>query len=51
MLREAGHIAHVQGPDTFGTGTSDAEWLPQVGERKWVLITKDKKIRKRGIEL
>lgn len=51
VLREAGHVAHVQGPATFGTGTPDTEWLPEVGRRGWVLITKDKNIRKREIEL
>lgn len=51
MLVQAGHIAHVQGPDTFGTGTLDTEWLPKVGARGWILITKDKNIRKRQIEL
>src|SRR5436309_3699266 len=51
VLREAGHIAHVQGPETFGTGTQDVDWLPQVGERGWILLTKDKNIRKREIEL
>lgn len=51
VLQQAGHIAHVQGPDTFGTGTPDVDWLPQVGARGWILITKDKNIRKREIEL
>lgn len=51
VLRRAGHVAHVQGPATFGTGTHDVDWLPQVGARGWVLITKDKSIRKREIEL
>lgn len=51
VLRQAGHAAHLQGPDTFGTGTKDVDWLPQVGARGWVLITKDKNIRKREIEL
>ena len=51
MLRRTGHVAHVQGPATFGTGTPDIVWLPQVGARGWVLITKDKSIRKREIEL
>ena len=27
------------------------EWLPEVGARRWVLITKDKQIRRREIEL
>jgi hypothetical protein len=51
VFREAGHLAHVQGPETFGTGTPDVDWLPKVGARHWVLITKDKNIRKREIEL
>lgn len=50
MLRAAGHLAHVQ-HDTFGSGTPDLEWLPEVGARRWILITKDQQIRKREIEL
>lgn len=50
MLRDAGHVAHVQ-HETFGSGTPDLEWLPEVGARRWILITKDKQIRKREIEL
>jgi hypothetical protein len=50
-LREAGFVAHVPGPETFSTGTQDVDWLPRVGERGWILITKDKNIRKRGLEL
>ncbi len=51
MLRAAGHTAHVQGSATFGTGTPDVDWLPRVGARGWILITKDKNIRKREVEL
>jgi predicted nuclease of predicted toxin-antitoxin system len=51
VVRDAGHVAHVQGEATFGTGTPDVEWLPKIGERDWILITKDKNIRKREIEL
>ena len=50
MLRGEGHVAHVQ-HDTFGSGTQDVDWLPAVGVRGWILITKDKQIRKREIEL
>ena len=50
MLHDNGHIAHAQ-QDTFGSGTQDVEWLPQVGARGWILLTKDKQIRKREIEL
>ena len=51
MLRAVGHVVHVQGAATFGTGTQDVDWLPEVGKRGWILITKDKNIRKREIEL
>ncbi len=51
MLAEAGYVVHVPGPATFSTGTQDVDWLPHVGERRWILITKDKSIRKREIEL
>ena len=50
MLRDEGHVAHVQ-HNTFGSGTKDVDWLPEVGSRRWILITKDKQIRKREIEL
>lgn len=50
MLREEGHIAHVHN-DTFESGTPDTDWLPDVGSRGWILITKDKHIRKRELEL
>jgi hypothetical protein len=46
----AGHVVHHQA-QTFGTGTLDVDWLPEVGQRGWVLITKDKNIRKRPLEL
>ncbi len=36
---------------TFGTGTKDVDWLPNVGAVGWVLITKDKNIRRRPLEL
>src|SRR5262245_46353646 len=50
-LIDAGYTAHVQGPETFGTGSLDVVWLPEVGRRGWVLVTKDQHIRKRPLEL
>lgn len=41
----------MHGADTFGTGSNDVDWLPPVGTRGWVLITKDKNIRKNPLEL
>jgi hypothetical protein len=51
MLRAENYVAHVPGADPVLTGTVDVDWLPFVGTRHWILITKDKNIRKREIEL
>lgn len=50
VLRNAGHIVHLQ-REQFATGAQDVEWLPVVGANRWVLITKDERIRKRPLEL
>jgi hypothetical protein len=34
----------------FAQGTPDAEWLPEVGQRGWVVLTKDTRIRYRPRE-
>ena len=49
-LTDAGHTVHLL-PAVFGTGARDPDWLPEVGRRGWVLITKDKMIRRRPIEM
>jgi len=36
--------------DHFSQGTPDAEWLPVVGQRGWVVLTKDTRIRYRPHE-
>lgn len=36
--------------DHFPHDIPDAEWLPVVGEREWVVLTNDKRIRYRRIE-
>jgi len=36
--------------DHFTPGTPDETWLPQVGKRGWVVVTKDKRIRHRQVE-
>lgn len=35
----------------FPRGTPDDQWLPVVGERGWILLTQDKKIRSRKNEI
>ena len=32
-------------------GREDIEWLPAIGARDWVLLTKDKDIRRRPLEI
>ena len=34
----------------FAAGTSDEEWLTDVGSRGWVVLTKDQRIRRRQAE-
>jgi hypothetical protein len=36
--------------DFFQPDAPDVEWLPDVASRKWVLLTKDQRIRQRVIE-
>jgi hypothetical protein len=48
-LRAAG--AHVEVHiDHFNQAAPDVEWIPEVGRRGWVLITKDKNIRRNPLE-
>lgn len=37
--------------DHFAQNTPDAEWLQNVGNRGWVVLTKDKKIGRNELEL
>jgi PIN like domain len=32
-------------------GRRDIEWLPEVGELRWIVLTKDKNIRRRQLEV
>lgn len=41
------HVRHVQ---HFTPGTEDSVWLPFVGQKGWVLLTKDKRIRYNQLE-
>jgi len=36
--------------DLFAPDCPDVEWLPEVARNRWVLLTKDKGIRRRPIE-
>jgi predicted nuclease of predicted toxin-antitoxin system len=48
-LTQAG-IKYKRHREISRSGTPDAEWLPIVGQKHWVLITADQKIRYRGLE-
>jgi hypothetical protein len=48
-LREADLSVEAH-DDRFAMNTPDAEWLAAVGERGWVVLTKDKAIRRNALE-
>ena len=37
--------------DKFERGVSDPEWLPEAGRNGWIVLTKDKAIRRRPNEM
>lgn len=37
--------------DVFPPTAQDTDWLPVIGEKGWILVTRDKKIRRRPAEL
>jgi hypothetical protein len=43
-------VKHERHGQHFAPGTDDVLWLPYVGERGWILITKDKRIRYNELE-
>jgi hypothetical protein len=43
-------VKHERHGSYFQPGTEDTAWLPFVGEKGWVLVTKDKKIRYNELE-
>jgi len=48
-LRAAGASVEVH-IDHFDQAAPDIEWIPEVGRRDWVLITKDENIRRNPLE-
>jgi len=49
-LRKAGATVEIH-DDHFSQDINDEDWLRIVGERNWVVLTKDKKIASRPLEL
>ena len=48
-LRAAGAVVEVH-IDNFAPAAPDLEWIPEVGKRGWVLITRDANIRRNPLE-
>jgi predicted nuclease of predicted toxin-antitoxin system len=48
-LKAAGAIVHLH-DDYFEQNVEDQDWLFEVGQRGWIVLTKDKWIRRRPIE-
>lgn len=48
-LRTAGVVVHLH-DDWFEQDTEDEVWLTEVGKRNWLVLTKDKWIRRRQLE-
>lgn len=48
-LRAVGETAHAH-DDFFAQDTPDETWLSDVGRRQWVVLTKDKDIRRNALE-
>jgi len=48
-LREHGFSVELL-EDRFTSDAADEEWLPEIGELGWLILTKDDKIRRRPVE-
>ena len=49
-MRQGGIRVEVH-QDHFPAGAKDEDWLPKVGAKNWIVLTKDQKIRYRAPEL
>ena len=48
-LRATGAVVEVH-LDQFPGDAPDVDWIPEVGRRRWILITKDQNIRRNPLE-
>jgi uncharacterized protein with PIN domain len=48
-LRNAGITVEIHS-DHFDPSAEDVDWLPEVGKRGWIVLTKDANIGKRTLE-
>jgi len=49
LLSTAGEIVHLH-DDHFPQNAEDSVWLTEVGKKGWIVLTKDKWIRRRQLE-
>jgi len=49
VLRKSGITVETH-DDHFDKGAQDVEWIPKVGQRGWIVLTKDKNISKNHLE-
>lgn len=50
-LREAGLDVRTMQEEGFDQEVDDTDWIPTIAKRGWVIITKDKNIRRDSLEL
>lgn len=48
-LRAAGVSVEIH-DDHFGKNTQDVDWIPEIGRREWIILTKDARIGKNQME-
>jgi hypothetical protein len=48
-LRNAGILVEIH-DEHFGQGTQDVDWLPEIGKKGWVVLTKDDRISRNKLE-
>lgn len=48
-LRNSGIAVEIH-DDNFGQNAQDVDWLPEIGRREWVVLTKDARISKNHLE-
>lgn len=50
LLRDAGVVVHAHA-DHFRHDTPDHDWLPQAAAQGWIVLTNDRRIRSRALEV
>jgi PIN like domain len=48
-LQQRGRVVHMH-RQVFPDGTPDRVWIPDVAERGWIIVTRDRRLQNRHIE-